>query len=151
MTGSVTTAGANWTAVRLKQLIVTIAVGALMSVFALTSNSRAAELLMFDDPGCIWCKRWHEQIGPAYPKSEEGQRAPLRVLQRRARVPSEYKLKSPITMTPIFVLVDDRGREVDRIMGYPPGDYFWSLLGEMLDRLPANKAPAALRQISIKR
>ena len=24
---------------------------------------------MFDDPGCVWCRRWNAEIGPSYPQS----------------------------------------------------------------------------------
>jgi len=113
--------------------------------------TRAAELLMFDEPGCIWCQRWHERIGPAYPNTEEGRIAPLRVLPRHGRLPAAYKLKKAVVLTPTFVLVDDAGREVDRITGYPPEEFFWSLLGEMLARLPSPTTSPQPRQISIRR
>ncbi len=115
------------------------------------SPAHAAELLMFDEPGCIWCQRWHERIGPAYPNTEEGRIAPLRVLPRQGRLPAEYKLKKAVVLTPTFVLVDDSGREVDRITGYPPEEFFWSLLGEMIARLPAPSTSPQPRQISIRR
>jgi hypothetical protein len=33
-------------------------------------------------------------------------------------------------------LLDD-GREVGRILGYPGEGHFWGLLGELIERLPA--------------
>lgn len=124
---------------------------ALLALATLAGPAPAAELLMFEQPGCMWCQRWHERIGPAYPKTEEGQRAPLRVLQRHGRLPTPYKLKAPVIMTPTFVLVDNRCREVDRITGYAPEEFFWSLLAEMLARLPAGADAARVRQISHRR
>ena len=41
-----------------------------------------------------------------------------------------------IVYTPTFVLMDG-GREIGRIVGYPGEDFFWSLLGELVQRLPA--------------
>ena len=35
-------------------------------------------LLMAEEQGCYWCGRWNEEIGPIYPKTTEGQSAPLR-------------------------------------------------------------------------
>ncbi|MDN3722589.1 hypothetical protein QW131_33425 [Roseibium salinum] len=29
----------------------------------------AAELIMLEQPGCVWCKRWNEEIGVAYAKN----------------------------------------------------------------------------------
>ena len=48
-----------------------------------TPTLRAAELLMFEDPACVWCRRWHAEIGPSYPNTTEGQRAPLRRIHIR--------------------------------------------------------------------
>jgi hypothetical protein len=93
-----------------------------------------AELLMFDDPGCPWCRRWHAEVGPGYPKSAEGQRAPLRIVQLRDGVPVRLKLKGAVRATPTFVLVQD-GQEVGRITGYPGADFFWPMLGNLLLKL----------------
>ena len=39
---------------------------------------RAAELVMFEEPNCPWCRRWHAEIGPAYSLTAEWRAAPLR-------------------------------------------------------------------------
>jgi len=39
------------------------------------SASAEAALIMAEEPGCIWCKRWNSEIGPIYPKTSEGQAA----------------------------------------------------------------------------
>jgi hypothetical protein len=41
-------------------------------------------------------------------------------------------LARPISFTPTFVLVED-GRELARIEGYPGEDFFWGLLGMLLE------------------
>ena len=87
-------------------------------VAANAASLRAAELLMFDDPSCSWCRRWHAEIGPGYPHSQEGQRAPLRRLLIRDQETAGVALARPVRATPTFVLVD-KGREVGRIVGYP--------------------------------
>jgi hypothetical protein len=95
----------------------------------------AAELLMFEDRGCAWCAAWHEEIGPIYPKTAEGRRAPLRRVDLgEARPPDLSELRA-ITYTPTFVLLE-QGEEVGRILGYPGEDFFWGLLGELIERLP---------------
>jgi hypothetical protein len=35
------------------------------------SASAEAALIMAEEPGCIWCKRWNSEIGPIYPKTSE--------------------------------------------------------------------------------
>jgi hypothetical protein len=41
----------------------------LASLNAGNAGASAAELLMFDDPACVWCRRWTAEIGPGYPTS----------------------------------------------------------------------------------
>jgi hypothetical protein len=102
--------------------------------------ARAAELVMFDDPGCSWCRRWNAEIGPSYPRSAEGQLAPLRRIQIRDQANAGIALARPITVTPTFVLVHDE-QEVGRIIGYAGSDFFYPRLGELLKQLPP-PAPA---------
>jgi thioredoxin-related protein len=100
------------------------------------AQSKGVALLMFDDPGCPYCRKWHREVGPAYAKSDEGRRAPLRVLQIRDPRPGEIELISPVRATPTFVLVQD-GREVGRLTGYGGEEFFWSMLGELMKKLKA--------------
>ena len=117
-------------------LIVILALVAGLSALPL----RAAELVMFEEPGCVWCRRWHAEIGPGYPGSEEGQQAPLVRRDIREGMPAGVQLERPVTSTPTFVLVDG-GVEKGRITGYPGADFFYPLLQELLKRLPL-PAPA---------
>ncbi|GBU15869.1 MULTISPECIES: thioredoxin family protein [Methylobacteriaceae] len=103
----------------------------------LTPTAEAAELLMFERRGCPWCREWEKVIGPIYPRSEAGRRAPLRRVDLDAGVPPGLTLKRPIRYTPTFVLVED-GRELDRIEGYPGEDFFWGRAERLLGRLPAS-------------
>jgi len=98
-----------------------------------------AELVMFERDGCPWCQRWHQEVGVGYPKSDEGQRAPLRVLRDPAPSAVRASLKAPLTMAPTFVLVAG-GREVGRIVGYPGADFFYGLVGELLKKLDRTAA-----------
>ena len=94
----------------------------------------AAELVMFEQQGCEWCRVWHSRIGPIYPKTAEGQKAPLRRVDIFDPVPDDLKDIHPGHFTPTFVLLEN-GREVGRIRGYPGEDFFWGLLGEMIEKL----------------
>lgn len=98
-------------------------------------------LLMFEEAGCPWCARWNAEIGPAYPNSWEGRRAPLQRLDIHQPLPASLLLDSRPRFTPTFVLVDD-GREVGRIEGYPGPDFFWPLLDALFERLEPSADPA---------
>lgn len=100
--------------------------------------AQAAELVMFTDPGCPWCAAFEREIGPIYPKTEEGRRAPLRRVDIRDR-PEDLAWIEGVRMTPTFVLVD-RDREVGRITGYPGADFFFGLLGNLLGKLDQPRA-----------
>ena len=97
-------------------------------------SAQAAELIMFESQSCPWCRRWHEQIGPIYPRTPEGRIAPLRRVPLERPIPRDLQFIDRGRFTPTFVLIDD-GREIGRITGYPGEDFFWSLLGELLARL----------------
>lgn len=119
--------------------IVALCLAASMLLLGLVAPPAAAvELLMFEKPGCPWCALWDREVGPGYPRTSEGRRAPLRRLALRAR-PAGIALALPVTHSPTFVLVD-RGREVGRITGYPGVDFFWGLLAGMVERLPPDGA-----------
>lgn len=99
-----------------------------------------AELVMFVEPGCPWCRRWDEEVGPGFSRSAEARRAPLRRIHIAEARRSGLKLSAPVNVTPTFVLVDG-GMEIGRITGYPGSDFFWGMLEGLLARLP--QAPAA--------
>ncbi len=100
-----------------------------------TVTVRAAELVMFESAYCEWCERWHEEIGPIYPKTPEARIAPLRRVDVDEPRPPDLAFVKGIRYTPTFVLVEN-GREIGRITGYPGEDFFWPLLAELLARLP---------------
>jgi hypothetical protein len=89
------------------------------------------ELVMVEQPGCIYCERWDQDVANEYPLTDEGKAAPLRRIQLRAPVPEGLRLDRPAAFTPTFILIRD-GAEVDRIEGYPGEDFFWGLLARMI-------------------
>ncbi len=95
---------------------------------------RAAELLMFEEPGCPWCAAWRADIGVIYDKTAEGRQAPLRRVDMTAPRPSDLSDVDPVTFSPTFVLFTD-GAEVGRIVGYPGEHFFWPMLKDLLVRL----------------
>lgn len=90
-------------------------------------------LLMAEEEGCMWCARWNAEIAHIYPKTPEGKSAPLVRFDKRGPVPDGVTLDRPVRFTPTFILVTD-GAEAGRIEGYPGEDFFWGLLGMMLER-----------------
>ena len=102
----------------------------------------AAELLMYQEQGCVWCRRWNTEVGPAYSKSAEGRRAPLRRIDIHGPEPVDVVLSAPVRATPTFVLVES-GREVGRITGYPGADFFWGMLEGLIAKLEPERLPTA--------
>ena len=109
-----------------------------MLVLAATP-ARAAELVMFEQKGCVWCERFDRDIAPAYGKTDEGRRAPLRRVDIAQPLPPDIAFILRERFTPVFVLVD-KGREFGRIRGYPGDTFFWGLLANMLDKLDRGQA-----------
>lgn len=112
----------------------------LVALVCLSLPARAAELVMFEEAGCGWCKKWNEEIGVVYDRTYEGQRAPLRRVDVNARRPSDIAHIRVVNFTPTFVLVED-GKEYGRILGYPGEDFFWPLLNDLLAKLPSTEPP----------
>jgi hypothetical protein len=100
----------------------------------------AADLVMVEQEGCHWCAQWNAEISHIYPNTDEGQRAPLRRVDLRD-LPDDIEFVSPPVFTPTFVLVEN-GQELARMEGYAGDEFFWFLLGRMLDENGIAAAPA---------
>ena len=94
---------------------------------------RAAELVMVERSGCPYCARWDRDVAPAYERSPEGQRAPLRRVSLDDGQP-RLALAAPVRFTPTFLLVDGN-REIGRVTGFINDAMFWGLLDKLLERL----------------
>ncbi|PXW72855.1 hypothetical protein C7964_101972 [Loktanella sp. PT4BL] len=114
--------------------IIRLAVAAFAVTLMSAASARAElQLMMAEEPGCLWCARWNEEIGPIYPKTDEGAAAPLRRVNLLDPMPSDIVLARRINYTPTFILLVE-GIETNRIEGYPGDDFFWGLLGQMLEQ-----------------
>jgi len=90
----------------------------------------AADLVMVEQTGCHWCAQWNKEIAHIYPKTDEGQRAPLRRVDLHA-LPDDIIFASRPVFTPTFVLVQDN-HELGRMEGYAGDEFFWFLLAKLL-------------------
>ena len=110
-----------------------VSILALAGFFAavLPATTRAAELIMVEQDGCVYCIAWKDKIGPIYPKTPEGQFAPLRMIDIRDGAPDGLTFNRPVTFTPTFILIENN-EEVGRIEGYPGEDFFWWMLEKLL-------------------
>lgn len=104
---------------------------ALISLVPLNASADTV-LLMAEEAGCYWCAKWNEEIAPIYPKTAEGRAAVLQRYDLHNDSP-DVAFARPVHFTPTFILVEE-GVEVGRIEGYPGEDFFWGLLGMMLER-----------------
>jgi hypothetical protein len=79
---------------------------AAISVSTALSTARAAELIVFEQAGCVWCETFDREIAPIYPKTAEGQRAPLRRVNIDHTLPSDLAFLETERLAPVFVLVE---------------------------------------------
>ena len=100
---------------------------------ALAGPAAAAELLMFEQPGCPFCRKFDAEIAPDYPRSRIGMLAPLRRVNifedRRGGIPG----LTPAVFTPTFVLVGDDGTEIGRLEGYPGRKWFYPEIEALME------------------
>ncbi len=104
-----------------------------------------AALLMVDDAGCVYCRKWDREVALGYERSDEGQVAPL---VRRPIRSTDVARYPGIRYTPTFLLLVE-GREIGRIVGYPGPDLFWGEFNALFVksglRLTPDKAPDEIR------
>ena len=116
-------------------LPVALGVGLIMCLTSVTSAfSKGAELIMFEQQGCEWCKVWNEEIGAVLPKTPEGKCATFSRFDIHNPSSDLLKKIKPIIYTPTFVVLED-GKEVGRVLGYAGEDFFWFQLASQLKKL----------------
>ena len=107
----------------------------LLAIGILTSKAAvSAELLMLEQEGCAYCEKFDREIAAAYPKTAEGKIAPLRRIDINEKWPEDLADIKPTTLTPTFILIENN-RESGRLYGYNGDEYFWFLLGELLENM----------------
>lgn len=106
----------------------------LLALICAPIAADAAELLMFERGGCVWCQRWDREVGPIYDKTAEARILPLRRIDLDRDRPGGVTLASPVIYTPTFIVIDN-GREIGRITGYINDESFWGLLGTFAAKL----------------
>ncbi len=95
---------------RLTMFAATLMVGVLCA-----AGASALELVMVRSVGCPWCAAWDREVAPVYPKTEIGQRLPIRSIDLTRTADLKATLKSPVRFTPTFVLIDqERETRPDR-------------------------------------
>ncbi len=111
----------------------TVLLGAIASIATAGASTAAGDslvLIMVDEPGCQYCRKFDAEIGRGYPRTAEGHFAPLQRVRRHA---PELKGLAPVIYTPTFILMR-RGEELGRITGYPGAEFFYSELGDLLSK-----------------
>lgn len=131
----------------MKYFIRAALIGAMFIIFA--QPGRAAELVMFEQAGCAWCRMFDREIAPVYSKTPEGLRAPLRRVDIDGALPADLRFIQVERLTPLFVLTD-KGREIGRIRGYPGEDHFWGLLGVLIKKLDGPGTSGEVARILLK-
>ena len=118
---------------------------AFLLLCGLPATAGAAELLMFEQAGCPFCRNFDREIAPGYADSRYGRIAPLRRVDIHVDRRGGLSGVAPAVFTPTFVLVDDDGREVARLEGYPGRNWFYPELATMIEALTdeAGVAPQA--------
>jgi len=113
----------------------------LLIALLLAPGAHAAELIVFEQKGCVWCQRFDRDIAPSYEKTDEGRRAPLRRVDIGRPLPADLAFVRRERFTPVFVLVEN-GREVGRIRGYPGDAFFYGLLANLIAQMDRGESTA---------
>ena len=114
-------------------------------VLCMVIPASAFELLMFSNPGCIYCQKFLNEVEPNYHKSEYAKHLPLKVFDITKRTPewfsraaSEQRIDS-INGTPTFVIWDNRmddreSSELARLVGYDGAVEFYKMIGDFVSK-----------------
>ncbi len=125
----------RWT----QSVILFVTAMVLVTGFLTSHAAISAELLMLEQEGCAYCEKFNREIAPIYPKTAEGKSAPLRRIDINEEWPEDLAEIKPATVTPTFILIENN-RESGRLYGYNGDEYFWFLLGELLENLQSDSS-----------
>ncbi|MGI3185078.1 thioredoxin fold domain-containing protein [Nioella aestuarii] len=117
---------------------------ALATFVGLTTFAAAdTALVMVEQDGCIYCSRWHADVGEIYPLTEFAETAPLRIVDLQD-LPEDLTFAARVVFTPTFVLFEG-GQEIARAEGYVGDELFWMQM-ELLSRQLTEHRAAAVSQ-----
>jgi len=105
-----------------------------IALFSQPAFSTSAQLIMVEETHCPFCARFNAEIAPVYPKTTEGNIAPLRRVSIDEGWPDDLSHIETESLTPTFILIQDN-RELGRLYGYQGDEFFWFLLGELFEKL----------------
>jgi hypothetical protein len=117
-----------------------LAAAALAASLLWPAISHAAELVMFEQGGCVWCARWNRDVGLVYDKTAEAKVLPLRRVDIGRQTAAGITLAAPVVYTPTFVVAGG-GREIGRITGFINDEAFWGLLDTLAAKLEGVPEP----------
>lgn len=106
---------------------------------AAVAFAQPTQLVMLEREDCQWCRAWHREIGPGYPRSDEGRQAPLRRVDLARTWPSDLP-RLAAHYTPTFVLLACN-REIGRLIGYQGAHFFYPALAQLLAPLETGATP----------
>ena len=114
-------------------------------VLCMVIPASAFELLMFSNPGCIYCQKFLNEVEPNYHKSEYAKHLPLKVFDITKPTPEwferaarEQRIES-INGTPTFVIWDNKidereSSELARLVGYDGAVEFYRMIGDFISQ-----------------
>jgi thioredoxin-related protein len=108
-------------------------VQAARDIEAGAATGSGLELVVFEAPGCIYCRIFRRDVLPAYSASPRAREVPLRFVDVNEIDRNRLGLAEPISSVPTFVLMRG-GREEGRIAGYTGPESFFHLVGHLIGR-----------------
>lgn len=108
--------------------------GGLAAIIAGPTPAFASDrigLIMVDEAGCSYCRKFDAEVGGSYNRTAQGRFAPMVKVRRKARELSGF---NPVIYTPTFILVR-RNEELGRITGYPGAENFYAELDGLLAKV----------------
>lgn len=116
--------------------------GAVTALVLGLATAAAADttLVMVEQDGCVYCARWHAEVGDIYPLTEFADTAPLRLVDLHD-LPDDVTFASRLVFTPTFVMVED-GQEIARAEGYVGDELFWMHMELLFRQLEEHRAEA---------
>lgn len=95
--------------------------------------ARSYELIVFEVPGCIYCRVFRRDVLPAYETSARAREVPMRFVDLNDIDEQRMGLSSPVDVVPTVVLMHE-GREVGRIAGYLGPESFFHSVSHMMSQ-----------------